>query len=80
MPKQLRRFLGVDPGHQAAQAAADLFDLQIAVAAAGGFEGWRAGAVFQNPLAGELAGLDFRSGCVFISARVSSVTIRGPRV
>jgi hypothetical protein len=71
--------LGVDPGHQDAEALADLLDRVLALAALRGVEDGAVGLVLQDPLAGELA--DWISWRIFfISARVCSLMIRGPRV
>ncbi len=60
--RQFRRAISdrlrVDPGHQAAEALADLLDGVLALAALGGEEAGLARLVFEDELAGELAGLD----------------------
>ncbi len=51
--------LGVDPLHQAAELLSNLLDLVFALNATLSLECRGVGSVFQDPLAGELSGLDF---------------------
>ena len=79
-PRFRSHLFGVDPGHHAAEFAADFFDEVVAVPAAGGLEGGLVGFVLQNPFLGELTAAGYSSRIFRISCLVSSVMIRGPLV
>src|SRR5262245_27752394 len=60
--------LGVDPGHEAAKALADLFDGMLALEAFVRVEDRAIGPVLEDPFPGELAGADLAQDLLHLGA------------